>query len=149
MSVYMELVTDVQLLRRRSFDVANRALVSPSNANPFVEGEFVNLDSAYKLIRGASNSFGYMVWDEKGRYDVQALGKLTVLHGGGGYEADTRVFTSAGLTLGGPLGISAAVSIDTVTKSGLYNWVSGPVIGYVTRLPANNGQRLRFHETLV
>lgn len=149
MPVYMELVTDVQMLRRRNYEVAIRALLSPSNSNPIIDGEFMNLDNNYKLVRGAANSFGYMVWDEKGRYDVQALGKITVIHGGGGYEADTRVFVAAGLTLGGPLGITNNCPVDTIQKSGLYNWASGPVIGYVTRMPAMNGNRLRFHETLV
>lgn len=149
MSVYMELVTDVQMLRRRNFEVAIRALLSPSNSNPIIDGEFMNLDNDYKLVRAASNSFGYMVWDEKGRYDVQALGKITVIHGGGGYEADTRVFASAGLSLGCALGLSNNVPVDTIVKSGLAVYASGPVIGYVTRMPAYNGNRLRFHETLV
>lgn len=144
-----ELVTDVQMLRRRNFEVVNRALLSPDNANPFMDGEFVALNSAYKLDRAGNGAFAYVVWDEKGRYDVQALGKLTVIHGGGGYEADTRVFAPAGLVLGGALGVSASVTVDTLTKSGLANYSSGVVIGYVTRLPANNGNRLRFHETLV
>ena len=150
MPVYMELVTDVQMLRRRNYKVAIRALLSPSNANPIFDGEFMNLDAAYKLVRGADRSFGYMVWDERGRYDVQALGKVTVIHGGGGYEADTMIFTAAGLTLGNPLQISAAVvGPDGQTKSGLANWGGGPVIGYVTRMPQFNGNKLRFHETLV
>jgi len=39
--------------------------------------------------------------------------------------------------------------VDTKTKSGLVVWGSGVVIGYVTRMPANNGGLLRFIQTLV
>lgn len=148
MVVNFELVTEVQGLLRRDFAVADRTLVDPTNSNPLMDGEFMNLNSSYQLIRGASQSLGWALFAEKGRFDVQALGKTTVLFGGT-YEADTRVFTSAGLTLGGALEISNAVTVDTLTKSGLKVWAAGPVMGYVTRLPANNGGRLRFIQTLV
>ena len=145
-----ELVTDVQMLRRRNFEAVTRAILSPDNANPLIDGEFVALSgTASKVDRAGNGVFAYVVWDEKGRYDVQALGKVTVLHGGGGYEADTRVFTAAGLALGAALMTSASVTVDTLTKSGLALYTSGVVIGYVTRMPAYNGGRLRFHETLV
>jgi hypothetical protein len=147
MQVNFDLVTDLQQLTRRDFTVADRALVNPTNANPILDGEFVFVDSAYKLIRASTGSYAWCVFMEKGRFDVQALGKLTVLQLGH-YEADTRVFTSAGLTLGGALKISSSVSLDDQTKSGLANYDSGVIIGYVTRLPANNGGRLRFVKTI-
>ena len=145
--VNFELITEIQALLRRDFPVADRTLVNPNNANPLMDGEFMNLNTSYQLIRGANNTAGYALFVEKGRFDVQAIGKVTVLFAGG-YEADTRVFTTAGLALGGALEISAAVTVDTLTKSGLKVWASGPVIGYVTRLPANNGGLLRFQQTL-
>jgi hypothetical protein len=148
MNVNFELVDDVQSLRRRDFPVADRTLVNPTNANPLMDGEFMNLNASYQLIRGANGSLGFGLFVEKGRFDVQAIGKVTVLMGGT-YEADTRVFTASGLTLGGKLQISASVTVDTLTKSGLANYSSGEVVGYVTRLPANNGGKLRFLQTLV
>ena len=148
MTVNFELVTEVQGLLRRDFTVADRTLVNPNNANPLMDGEFLNLDTSYKLIRGTDGSFGMALFVERGRMDVQAIGKGTVLMGGA-YEADTRVFTTTGLTLGGKLQISASVTVDTLTKSGLANYSSGEVVGYVTRLPANNGGKLRFFQTLV
>ena len=148
MTVNFELVTEVQGLLRRDFPVADRTLVNPNNANPLMDGEYMNIDSAYKLIRGADGTFGMGLFVERGRMDVQAIGKVTVLMGGA-YEANTRVFTASGLTLGGKLQISASVSVDTLTKSGLANYSSGEVLGYVTRLPANNGGLLRFFQTLV
>lgn len=149
MNVNFELVTEVQALLRRDFSVADRALVNPNNANPLMDGEFMNLDTAYKLVRGADGTLGWALFVERGRMDVQAIGKATVLFGGT-YEADTRVFTSAGITaVGQKLQVSASVTVDTLTKSGLAIFSSGEVIGYVTRLPANNGGRLRFIQTLV
>ena len=147
-NVNFELVTEVQGLLRRDFTVADRTLVNPTNANPLMDGEFMNLDSSYKLIRGADGTFGMALFAERGRMDVQAIGKVTVLMGGA-YEADTRVFTTTSLTLGCKLQIDASASVDSLTKSGLKLYSSGEVIGYCTRLPANNGGKLRFFQTLV
>lgn len=143
-----EMVTEVQGLLRRDFPMADKTLLNPNNANPLIDGEFLNLDSAYSLIRGADGSFGFAHFMERGRFDTQAIGKTMVLFGGT-YEANTRVFTAAGLTLGGKLQISASVTVDALTRSGLANYSSGEVVGYVTRLPANNGNLLRFMQTLV
>jgi len=147
MNIHFELVTDLQGLIRRDFYLADKTLANPNATNPLIDGEFVNLDTAYKLVRGADGTIGFAVFMERGRFDVQALGKTTVLFLGG-YEADTRVFTSAGLTLGGKLQLSASVTVDGKTKSGLANYSAGEVLGYVTRLPANNGGKLRFLRTL-
>lgn len=148
MPINFEMVTEVQGLLRRDFPVATKALLNPNNANPLIDGEFLSLDSAYKLVRGADGALGFALFMERGRFDTQAIGKTTVLFGGT-YEADTRVFTAAGLTLGGKLQLSASVTVDALTKSGLANYSSGEVLGYVTRLPANNGNRLRFLQTAV
>ena len=147
-NIYLELVTDVQSLHRRDFYMADRTLLNPNNANPLIDGEFVNLDTAYNLVRGADSSLGFAVFTERGRFDVQAIGKASILMGGT-YEADTRVFAATGLTLGGRLQVSASVTVDSLTKSGLANFSTGEIVGYVTRLPANNGGKLRFLQTLV
>lgn len=148
MNVHFELVTDLQGLIRRDFNLADKTLANPNSTNPLIDGEFVNLDTAYKLVRGADGTLGFAVFMERGRFDVQALGKTTVLFLGG-YEADTRVFTSAGITaVGQKLQLSASVSVDGKTKSGLAVYASGEVLGYVTRLPANNGGKLRFLRVL-
>jgi hypothetical protein len=145
--VNFELVTELQFLLRRDFPVADRSLVSPNNANPLMDGEFLNLNTSYQLIRAGNGEVGWAMFVEKGRFDVQAVGKVTVLFAGT-YEADTRVFT-AGFGLGGDLEISAAVTVDLLTKSGLKIAAGGKVVGFVTRMPANNGGRLRFLQTLV
>jgi len=147
MIVNFELVTDVQDLIRRDFTVADPTIVNPTNSNPLLDGEFVALNSSYQLVRAGTGGLGFAVFAERGRFDVQALGKTTVLFAKP-YEADTRIFTAAGLTLGGALKISSSVTYDSQTRSGLVAYDSGIVLGYVTRLPANNGSKLRFLKTL-
>jgi hypothetical protein len=142
-NINFELVTDLQGLIRRDFTMADKTLVNPNSVNPIMDGEYLSFDTAYKLVRGAAGGLGFAVFAERGRFDVQVLGKTTVLFAGH-YEADTRVFTSAGLTLGGKLQLSDAVTVDTKTKSGLLIYASGALLGYVTRLPANNGGKLRY-----
>lgn len=149
--VNFELVTELQFLLRRDFYLADKTLGKPTNANPLMDGEFLKLDTAYKLVRAGDGELGFAMFMEKGRFDVQALGKTTVLFAGT-YEADTRVFTAAGLALGGRLMIDPACSVDGLTKSGLIahdGTATKEVVGFVTRLPANNGGKLRFIQTLV
>jgi len=148
MATNFDLVTEVQSLIRRDFAMADKTLLNPNNANPLIDGEFVELNSAYQLVRAGNGKSAFAVFAERGRFDVQSLGKVPVLFANT-YEADTRVFTSAGLILGGNLQTSNAVTVDSQTKSGLAVWASGSIMGFVTKLPANNGGRLRFIQTLV
>ena len=147
MIVNFELVTDVQDLIRRDFTVGDQTIINPFNVNPLLDGEWVALNSAYQVVRAATGVLGFAVFAERGRFDVQAIGKTTVLFAKP-YEADTRIFTAAGLTLGGPLKISSTVSYNGNTNSGLIAYDTGIIIGYVTRLPANNGGKLRFLKTI-
>ena len=152
MIVNLEIVTDVQNIGRRDFTVAEKALVNPTNPACIIDGEFVSLNQDYQLVRSLAGVLGFAVWAEKGRFDVQAIGKLTVLMLGP-YEADTRVFLSGGsLTLGAPLSISNTVDMHDgagAVRSGLAGTTASQlVIGYVTRMPTNNGGRLRFLKTL-
>jgi len=147
MIVNFELVTDVQDLIRRDFTVADPTIINPTNSNPLLDGEWVALNTSYQLVRAGTGVLGFAVFAERGRFDVQAIGKTTVLFAKP-YEADTRIFTAAGLALGAPLKISAAVTYDLQTRSGLVAHDTGVIIGYVTRLPANNGGKLRFLKTI-
>lgn len=148
---YFELVTEAQLLHRRVWPLNDPGLAKPSTTNALYEGEFLFLNSSYKLVRASTGGYGFALFMEKGRYDVQAVsGARTTVLAGCPYEADTLIFTAAGLTFGGDLQVSAAVDIgDGVTRSGLANYSSGKIVGFVTRLPATNGNKLRFFQTLV
>ena len=152
MNVNLEIVSDVQDIGRRDFTLANKQDVNPTNPACVIDGEFMSLNIDYQITRSLAGVLGFAVWAEKGRFDVQAIGKLTLLMYKP-YEADTRVFLSGGtLALGGPLSISNVVDIHDgagAIRSGLAGTTASQlVIGYVTRMPTNNGGRLRFLKTL-
>ena len=152
MIVNLEIVSDVQDIGRRDFTLANKNDINPTNPACIIDGEFVSLTLDYQIARSAAGVLGFAVFAEKGRFDVQAIGKLTVLMYKP-YEADTRVFVPGGtLALGQPLSIAASVDIHDgagAVRTGLAG-ASGDqiVLGYVTRMPATNGGRLRFLKTL-
>ena len=52
--INFQLTTELQLVHRRDFQVANNTLLNPTNANPIIDGEFMEIDSAYKLIRAGN-----------------------------------------------------------------------------------------------
>jgi hypothetical protein len=149
--VNFKLVTPAQTQERQAFEMTDRTLLQPTNANPLVMGEFVQFDSAFKLIRGDGSVPGFAVFDELGRSDVQAIGKVTVLLLGH-YMADTYVFDNAA-----PPALGAKLMVDTVTnaaksltnKSGLKTHAGGDlVVGYVLRTAASApGNYLRFLHT--
>ena len=79
MIVNLEIVSDVQDIGRRDFTLANKQEANPTNPNCIIDGEFVSLNLDYQISRSASSVLGFAVYAEKGRFDVQAIGKLTVL----------------------------------------------------------------------
>lgn len=148
--IHLEIVSDLQAIIRRDFPLAVRDLANPLSSNPLIDGEFMTLNTSYQLVRGTDGCLGWAAFAERGRFDVQAIGKVTVLYLQS-YEADTKVYSSGGggLTLGCKLQVKAGLTIDGVAgRVGLEVWGTGLVIGYCTRLPADNGQKLRFIQTL-
>ena len=142
------LVTPVERVERKDLKLADTALANPNNANPLLDGEFLEYDANYKGVRAGGSILCWAVWSERGRSDVQALRQVPTLYMGT-YEADTVIMDPAGpISLGDPLMVTN-VTIDTLTKSGLKKWTTGLVIGYVTRIPSANNQKLRFMQTLV
>lgn len=141
------LVTPIEWVYRRDLTLADRTLVNPNGSNPLLDGEWLQYDTAKKAIRSGGLTLSWVVFAERGRTDVQALGKVPVLYIGK-YEADTLIFDSASLAHGSPLMV-ADVTYDTQTRSGLkLQAASALTIGYVTRMPSINGQKLRFFNTL-
>jgi hypothetical protein len=141
------LVTEAQAIIRRSFPLADPTILKPSNANPLVQGEWLGLNTSYKMARGAgAQSIPTRPnWAEKGRYDTQVIGKVPILWLGD-FEADTLIFGANITALHQPLYVTD-VTYNSLTKQGLdYLAVTTTeiLVGYVTRLPANNGGWLRF-----
>lgn len=134
---------------RASMEVADKDLLNPnvSGKVPLIDGEFLTENSEYKLIRPAASTvpaYAYLDW--RGNLEGQAAGKGTILRGGT-YEADTIVYDSTSLALHSPL-MHGAVTVGGGVRSGLLLHTGvNLVLGYVTKLAAINGGRLRFIQT--
>lgn len=160
--VNFELTSDFMAVQRRDVPLADKTLSNPSNAVALVDGEWMAYDSSYKLVRAititdaagtvTAHMVTYPLWAERGRYDVQAnyAGKAPILWLGF-FQADTRVYDAAvgsGITaVNQPLKV-AVITIGTRKYSGLIGHGgktdSDPVVGYVEKLPDDNGGKLRF-----
>ncbi len=138
-------------MERRDYPVVDRSILNPNGANPLLDGEFMELHATQptKVIRAGGLKLSWAVFAERGRSDVQAIGKVPLLYMGA-YEADTLIMDDTALAHGDPLMVDD-VTIATLTKSGLKKHGGGAelVVGYVLRLPSQNGQKLRFMWTLV
>lgn len=166
-------VSDILPVHRRDFPLVNPALANPLNAVALVDGEWMYVTAAGQLQRAsdvttpgaqAVNLPGnkpirsFPTFAERGRSDVQAMSgtKVPILFLGQ-YEFDTRIFDAAAVVgsgtaityVGQPLKV-ATITIGGRNYSGLVGSsdIGGadgtPIVGYVTRLPANNGGQLRF-----
>lgn len=145
MAQNFKLVSEFQTIHRRPFELATPAILKPTNANPLLDGEFLELDDTYKMARGAGApatvpSFAYFA--ERGRYETQTIQKGPFLYMGG-YEADTLIMDGGGLAVGDALEVNTVV-ISALNKRGLVAFTAGHIIGYVTRLPGSNNNYLRF-----
>jgi hypothetical protein len=140
-------------LTRATLEVADTRLLDPNETAvvPFIDGEFVQEDAAYQWVRASvATRLSHAIIEWRGDYGVQASRKLSVLRLGS-YEADTIVFDAALTTLGAAvqLGTVNNAAVGSVNRAGLIASAGGLVIGYITRVAANNGGRLRFLQTLV
>jgi len=164
--INLEPVSDILSIQRRDFPLADPTLANPDNANALVDGEWMTLDNNSQLIRAAAIAMAgtaaalrsWVLFAQRGRYDVQAMaGHKTDILWLGDYEADSTVFDAAAAVgmgaavtaVGQGLKV-ASVTIGGTVFSGLvgHGGTAGgdtdPLVGYVTRLPANNGGRLRY-----
>jgi hypothetical protein len=142
---YFTLISEVLPIQRRDFYAANTALLNPNNANPLIDGEWLELDTNYKAARGTGEAAvpSWVLFAERGRYDTQSIGKVPLLFNGG-YEADTKVYTSTGLAVGNAL-VVQDVTVGGLTKRGVAKLGAGGgehlIVGYVTRVLSD---RVRF-----
>lgn len=135
---YLTLISEVLPIQRRDFYMADPLLLNPNNAQPLLDGEWLQLDSSYNLARGSGEQAvpAFQVFAERGRYDTQAIGKTSVLFMGA-YEAETSVYTSTGLGVGDAL-VVQDVTVGGLTKRGVAKLGAGAglhlIFGYVTRV---------------
>lgn len=149
-----ELITELQTCIRRDFPLGDSTLLNPLNANPLLEGEWLELNASYQLVRGAPgggtneglNAAVFPVHTERGRYDTQSIGKANVIFLGM-YEAETLVTaaaaTIAGYTIGDALTVQD-VTYQALTRRGLLKAAGTDertVVGFVSKI---TGSKLRF-----
>lgn len=166
--INFEPVSDLMKVWRRDFALADKTLADPLNAVALVDGEWMVLDSNYNIVRAAAIATlgtagaggratlkAFPLFAERGRYDVraQATPKMPVIFQGD-WEFDTRIFNATDVVASGaaittvlqPVKV-ATVAIGSRNYCGLVGHGgaadTAPVAGYVTRLPANNGGKLR------
>ncbi len=166
--INFEPVTDMTHVFRKDFPLADKTLADPLNSVALVDGEWMVLNSSYQILRAAAiGTLGtagaggraalksFPLWAERGRYDVRAQSgtKMPILFRGE-WEFDTRIFNATDAAGSGaaitfvlqPLKV-ATIAIGTRNYCGLVGHGGAadtdPVVGYVTRLPANNSGKLR------
>lgn len=171
--INFEPVSDINVIHRRDFPLADPTLANPINAVALVDGEWVTLSSAAgsvgKIVRATdvtqvgevATQMSFPVFAERGRYDVQAQAerKVPILLLGQ-YEFDTRIYSADASAATGIVAITSllqplkvATISATLAGVGVRNFTglvgssyndTAPIVGYVTRLPGNNGGKLRF-----
>lgn len=147
----VRLLSALASIDRKDFALADPTLLDFENANPLEMGEWLTFNTSQKLIRAANPGVlpgPYMLFAEKGRSDTQGIagGKAPILFQGG-YWAETTLFNGTP-ALGAQLEV-AEVLVGTLSKRGLQTYVSGSIIGFVTKRAADNSGWLQFQQTLV
>jgi len=146
-----ELITELQVCIRRDFPLAVPGILNPYDAQPLVEGEWLEFDTNYLLARGAGAGVScavFPVHTERGRYETQAVQKTNVIFAGQ-YEGETAMFdTSGSYTIG------AELMVDDVTIGGIVRRALKPataghaVVGFVTKVTGTGAAaKLRFLHT--
>lgn len=162
--VNLEPCTDVLQIWRKDLPLADKTLAEPLNAVALVDGEWLTMNSAYQWVRASVVGTpsdpalvrSFPLFLERGRSDRLGMAdrKSTCLFRGE-FESDTRIYDAA-LVVGSGAVIATVMQplkVATITLGGRnYSGLVGhggsadtnPVVGYVTRLPAVNGGKLRF-----
>lgn len=147
----MTLISEVMPVGRRDFQLVDATILNPNNANPLVDGEWLEMASAsYSLQRGSGEaaSISWPVFSLRGQYDTQAISKTTVL-----WLNDYEVLTTiCDATTNSPVPGSFLV-VKSVTIGGLSKRAvavpSGAgqhfIVGIVTKVPG--GGKLQFAHT--
>jgi hypothetical protein len=161
--VNFEPVRDVLPIQKAVFPLADGNLANPLNAVALVDGEWLIVNSSYKIERATdvatlgaeATKHSWPVWNEKGRTDVQAVAeRRTVLLWLGMWEFDTRIYDATAVVVAGAAitAVDQPVKVATIAIGGRnYTGLVGHggsgdtaiVVGYVTRLPTDNGGKLR------
>lgn len=135
---YLTLRSEVLPVIRRDFYVNDTSILNPNDSNPLYDGEWLELNSSYKVLRGTGEQAtpAWQVFAERGRFDTQSIGRVPLLFLGG-YEAECKIVDVTGCSVGNALVIDDVI-IDGDTKRGLVKLGAGAgehmIFGYVTRV---------------
>jgi hypothetical protein len=142
MPTNFRVLSDLQLTHRRDFPVADPTILGPFGALPLIDGEWLELDANYQLIRGVGQGIAavFPVHTEMGRYDVQAIQQVNVIYHGQ-YEFETRLFLPAGPYL---VGTEVCVFTDATGRRSLQPAANAGdvIVGMVTRPPVGGYLRI-------
>lgn len=141
-----KLVSEFQPIQRRPFGFDDPTVLNPTGSQPLLDGEFLELTSAYVMKRGTGTPAtvpSYAYFAERGRYETQAIQKGPFLYLGP-YEADTLIMTATSLTVGCALEVSTVTVGSATYLRGLQLATSGFIVGYCTKVPSSNSGFLRF-----
>lgn len=138
-------------LSRMPLEVADLGLLNPQSTSPvpLIDGELVTVDATFKWARATDASKpSFFSIEDRGDYGVQASRKLSAITSPGmNFWADTVVFDTALVTLGQAvmLGTVNNTLSGSVNRAGLIAHTGTNFkLGWVMRLAAVNGNRLRF-----
>ena len=148
--LYSDLSREAKV-QTREFNAAMKVFLNPDSANPIEMGEYFQLDttvaSGEYMTRAAGAIPSVPFYLERGRPEPQIIGRGSFLFTTS-WQADTLIVTPAGLTIGCPLKVGAAVVYLTLNKSGLLLHTGAAdadyVVGYAMRLPAANDNFLKY-----
>ena len=152
---------DMMGVERAVKQLADGDLANPLNAVALVDGEWLTIDANDRWVRATdiasaddeASARSWPLWNELGRTDVQATGeRRTVCLWGGFWEFETRIWENG--VVGGGLALAmlnpvkvVTITIGTRNYSGLMGSQASDstvhFVRYVTRLPADNGGKLR------
>ena len=137
-------------LTRRAAPATDADALIKTAATALMDGELVQYDGSGNFKRADTvTTLSYHVITDMSDTGAQASRKIDAIVVGS-YICSTQVFDATSLVLGSPLmlGTNIDVGDGLAIRSGvlLHDAVAGKVvIGYVTKLPANNGGLLEFH----
>lgn len=135
-------------LDRKSYPLADSALVLPDSADYIINGEFLELDATGKLIRGTGTGPQFAFHIDRGATDVQIARKASVLSGGS-YVANTMVFAATPSFKDKLEVVSATYAGQTRSVLQTHAGGSKEVIGWVLMEAASNNEYLKFFQALV
>lgn len=141
MAKRFDLLVPINQVYRRSIKVAASLIgagtegdldlsLAPDTVD-IVEGDWVTLDASQLAIKADETAaFAWPVWTDGGRYDVRALGAVTVVTGQ--HWAQTANFTVAGLTT-----VGQALTLDAGADAGklLLATTGDVVFAHLERIP--------------